>query len=130
MKKISRNTTLLIASNALNNLLSFILLFVMARTLGDVIYGKYTFALSLAVIFATVADFGLNTYLIREIYMQRAIYNSINLIIWRKLELSFWSSKHYAKFAFISQIKNIVLKILKIRLTLFGKKSRRTDSKF
>ena len=84
MKKISRNTTLLIASNALNNLLSFILLFVMARTLGDVVFGKYTFALSLAVIFATVADFGLNTYLIREISRKKKqaaeyIGNALNI---------------------------------------------------
>ena len=48
-------------------IISLVLSIFIARTLGDVVFGKYSFALAFTAIFAVFSDLGYNTLLIREV---------------------------------------------------------------
>lgn len=67
VRRIAKNTLALTISDIINKVLSFILVIQIARYLGDVGFGKYSFAFAFANLFIIFADFGLNTILIREI---------------------------------------------------------------
>lgn len=58
---------MLTASDIANRVLSFIFVIQIARYLGDIGFGKYSFAFAFVNLFIIFADFGLNTILIREI---------------------------------------------------------------
>jgi len=54
--------------------LSLVLTIFIARSLCDVIFGKYSFALAFTAIFAVFSDWGYNTLLIREVAREKFIY--------------------------------------------------------
>ena len=56
-----------------SNLLLAALLVIAARSLGDVDYGRFAFALSLAMIFETIINFGLNQVTTREVARDRLV---------------------------------------------------------
>jgi len=66
-KTIVKNAGVLLVSEVLTNVLSFVLIFAIARQLGDVGLGKYSFALSFATIFIVFSELGTLTFLIKEI---------------------------------------------------------------
>ena len=67
IKTIAKNTGVLAISNVITSILGFFLLIYLARYLGEVGFGKYSFALAFTGLFAIVASFGMNNYIIREL---------------------------------------------------------------
>ena len=67
VQRIAKNTAALFAAQAVVAILSLVLSIFIARSLGDVIFGKYSFALAFAAIFAVFSDLGYGTLLIREV---------------------------------------------------------------
>ena len=67
VQRIAKNTAALFAAQVVVAILSLILSIFIARNLGAVFFGKYSFALAFTAIFAVVSDLGYNTLLIREV---------------------------------------------------------------
>ena len=67
IQRIAKNTAALFAAQFVVAILSLALSIFIARSLGDVIFGKYSFALAFTAIFAVFSDLGYNTLLIREV---------------------------------------------------------------
>jgi O-antigen/teichoic acid export membrane protein len=67
IQTIAKNTGVLAISNIITSILGFFLLIYIARYLGEVGFGKYSFALAFTGLFAIIANFGMNNYIIREI---------------------------------------------------------------
>ena len=67
IQRIAKNTAALFAAQFVTAILSLVLTIFIARSLGDVIFGKYSFALAFTAIFAVFSDLGYNTLLIREV---------------------------------------------------------------
>lgn len=65
--RIAKNTASLMVADTISKGLLFLLVILIARNLGDVAFGKYSFAFAFTSIFAIFADFGLSTLTIREI---------------------------------------------------------------
>jgi O-antigen/teichoic acid export membrane protein len=68
MKKLNlaKNTILYTSALTLQKVMSFVYFIVVARAIGVVNTGKYSFALSFTTIFAMLLDFGLSQVIIRE----------------------------------------------------------------
>jgi O-antigen/teichoic acid export membrane protein len=90
VKTIAKNTGVLAISQAITSILGFFLLIYIARYLGEVGFGKYSFAMSFTALFTIFANLGLNTYIIREIARNKNLTSeyltNVSLI---KLLLSF-----------------------------------------
>ena len=67
LKIILKNTGWQLFANILNKLFSLILLVYLARGLGEIEFGKYSFANSFIQIFIVMADLGLSLLTIREV---------------------------------------------------------------
>jgi O-antigen/teichoic acid export membrane protein len=67
VQRIAKNTAALFAAKFVGAILSLVLSIYIARKLGDVTFGKYSFALGFTAIFAVLSDLGYNTLLIREV---------------------------------------------------------------
>ncbi|MFW5708915.1 MAG: flippase [Chloroflexota bacterium] len=63
---VARNVASLLASNLGVTFVGFVISWLMARYLGDELYGKYVFALSVAMLMLSVADLGLQKVATRE----------------------------------------------------------------
>lgn len=68
---IRANAALLIIGELVTKVLYFVAFIVLTRTLGPEQFGVYSFALSFALLFSLLADFGLNTLVIREVSRTR-----------------------------------------------------------
>ncbi|MEA1957383.1 MAG: flippase [Euryarchaeota archaeon] len=66
-QRIAKNTSALFAAQFIVSILGLVLSIFIARSLGDVIFGKYSFALAFTALFAVFSDLGYNTLLIREV---------------------------------------------------------------
>ena len=69
---IARNSIIVLISKLLVKLISFAFIILIARTLGDVGFGRYALIWSYVATFATLSDFGLGTYIIRELARDQA----------------------------------------------------------
>jgi O-antigen/teichoic acid export membrane protein len=71
---VFKNTFWLFAAEVFETGIGFLIVVWLARHFGPVIYGQWSFAFSFVAIFGTIADFGLNIILIREIarYKEKA----------------------------------------------------------
>jgi len=67
IQRIAKNTAALFAAQFVVAILGLVLSIFIARSLGDVIFCKYSFALAFTAIFAVFSDLGYNTLLIREV---------------------------------------------------------------
>ena len=70
-RRIAKNTASLMVADTVSKGLLFLLIILIARNLGDVIFGKYSFAFAFTSLFAVFADFGLSTLTIREVARNR-----------------------------------------------------------
>jgi O-antigen/teichoic acid export membrane protein len=66
-QRIAKNTAALFAAQFVVSLLGLALSIFIARSLGDVTFGKYSFALAFTAIFVVFSDLGYNTLLIRDV---------------------------------------------------------------
>lgn len=64
---IAKNTIALILAQIVPMLFGIILVFYIARILGDVGFGKYSFAFAFTGLFAVLSNLGLNTLTVREV---------------------------------------------------------------
>ena len=67
VQRIVKNTAALFAAQFAVAILSLALSIVIARSLGDTVFGKYSFALAFTSIFAVFSELGYNTLLIRDV---------------------------------------------------------------
>jgi len=67
VQRIAKNTAVLFAAQAVTAVLGLALSILIARTLGDVEFGNYSFALALTAIFAIFLDLGFNRLIVREV---------------------------------------------------------------
>ena len=67
LKTIRRNFLSLTILHIIEKIASFLLIVIVARYLGKEIYGFYAFALAYSTFFMILSDFGINTYLTRDI---------------------------------------------------------------
>lgn len=67
VRRIAKNTLALFAAQFFIAILSLVLSIFIARNLGDVTFGKYSFALAFVAIFTVFSDLGYNTLLIRDV---------------------------------------------------------------
>jgi len=103
VQRIAKNTAALFAAQFVTIILGLVLSIYIARMLGDVIFGKYSFALAFVAIFAVFSDLGYNTILIREVSRDKSQANKyLNNVISMRILLSI------AIFALIVAIINLM----------------------
>ena len=61
IQRIAKNTAALFAAQFVNAILRLVLSLCIARSLGDVLFGKYSFAVAFTAIFAVFSDLEYNT---------------------------------------------------------------------
>jgi O-antigen/teichoic acid export membrane protein len=90
VQRIAKNTGALAFSQLITSILGFFLFIYLARYLGEVGFGKYSFALSFTTLFTIIANLGINNYIIREVARNKELTNqyltNVSVI---KLVLSF-----------------------------------------
>ena len=67
VKTIAKNTGVLILAEVILRVLSLIFIIYVARFLGDVGFGKYSFAFAFTNLFVIISYFGLNMVTVREV---------------------------------------------------------------
>ncbi len=67
IKKIAKNSAVMIIVESINKVLSLFLTIVLARYLGDYVFGEYSFVLTVVMLFNVLAVFGLDILAVREI---------------------------------------------------------------
>jgi O-antigen/teichoic acid export membrane protein len=76
-KLLIKNTAILTTGEVLSRILSFFLIIIIARHLGDEGLGKYSFAFAFVVIFSLLSDFGISTFMTREIAKNKGLAQKI-----------------------------------------------------
>ena len=89
-KTIAKNTSVLALSHVITSILGFFLLIYIARYLGEVGFGKYSFAVSFTALFSIFANLGMNNYIIRELARNKNLKiakpkPTINFSLWKTL---------------------------------------------
>ena len=75
VRRIAKNTSSLFIAQFFVSILSLILSIYIARSLGDTIFGKYSFAIVFVSIFTIFSDLGYNTLLIRDVARNKSRAN-------------------------------------------------------
>jgi len=73
VKRIVKNTGVLILSDVIGKVLMLILIIYAARYLGDVNFGKYSFALAFTSIFIVLSNLGLRNLTVREVAREKEL---------------------------------------------------------
>lgn len=73
VRRIARNTTVLLVAQVISYLLGFFYMMYSARYLGPANYGIITFAIAFTGIFSILADFGLQQITIRDVSRDKAL---------------------------------------------------------
>ena len=71
-KRAIRNTAIQVGAQAVTWTLSWVLLVVLPRYLGDAGFGKLFFAISYGTIFSAFINLGVNTYVVREVAVMKS----------------------------------------------------------
>jgi len=67
VKRLAKNTFFLLISRLITSIVGFVLLIYITRYLGEVDFGKYSFAMSFTALFEIFADIGISQLIIREL---------------------------------------------------------------
>ncbi|HEY3423043.1 MAG TPA: flippase [Methanocellaceae archaeon] len=67
VQNVTKNSVYLMIANISNKLILFVLFILMMRYLGDMFYGKYSFAVTFVGLFAVLIDLGMGSLIIREV---------------------------------------------------------------
>ncbi|MFZ3166128.1 MAG: flippase [Candidatus Methanoperedens sp.] len=73
VQRIVKNTAFLTIAEVVTKGLSFVLIIIIARYLGDVGFGKYSFALAFTTLFSIFSDMGFSTLTIREVARDKSL---------------------------------------------------------
>jgi O-antigen/teichoic acid export membrane protein len=87
VQRVAKNTFALFIAQIISAILSILLGIFIARNLGDVALGKYSFAYTFVIFFSIFLDLGYNTLLIREVAREKAKANKYvsNLLSFRAI---------------------------------------------
>ena len=89
-RRIYENTVYLGIAEAVSRVLQFVVMLYAARILSQEHFGKFSFALSLSLIAIVLADFGINTLLVREISRNKSLASKyFTNAFFTKIALSF-----------------------------------------
>lgn len=98
-KTAFKNVSYLFAAQIITSLLTPLLLIFIARKLGGEIFGKYSFIISLALIFLIISEFGIKSVAIRDVAREPShVSKYLGNIISLKLVFSFLSCLIYILF--------------------------------
>ena len=75
VRRIVKNTSALFIAQIVSSSVSLIFGVVIARFLGDTVFGKFAFALAFTEIFSIFASLGYNTLLVREVSRDKTLVN-------------------------------------------------------
>ena len=75
IQRIAKNTGVLGISQVITSILGFFVLIYIARYLGEVGFGKYSFAISFTALFIIFADLGISNLIIRELARNKELTN-------------------------------------------------------
>ena len=75
IQRIAKNTGVLGISQVITSILGFVVLIYIARYLGEVGFGKYSFAISFTALFIIFADLGISNLIIRELARNKELTN-------------------------------------------------------
>jgi O-antigen/teichoic acid export membrane protein len=75
VQRIAKNIGVLGISQVVTSILGFVLLIYIARYLGEVGFGRYSFALSFTALFIIFADLGISNLIIRELARNKELTN-------------------------------------------------------
>lgn len=75
VQRIAKNAGVLGISQVITSILGFVLLIYIARYLGEVGFGKYSFAVSFTALFIIFADLGISNLIIRELARNKELTN-------------------------------------------------------
>ncbi|MCJ7570974.1 MAG: flippase [Candidatus Thermoplasmatota archaeon] len=86
-QRVAKNTFALFIAQIISSILSILLGIFIARNLGDIALGKYSFAYTFVVFFSIFLDLGYNTLLIREVARDKSKANKYvsNLLSFRAI---------------------------------------------
>lgn len=73
VQRIAKNTAVLYAAHIVTALLTLLLVVFIARELGDITFGKYSFALAFTAIFAVFLDLGFLTLIVRDVARDKSL---------------------------------------------------------
>ncbi len=73
VQRIAKNAAVLYAAHIVSTLLTLVLLISIARLLGDVTFGKYSFAVAFTAIFAVFLDLGFDTLIVRDVARDKSL---------------------------------------------------------
>lgn len=73
IRKVAKNTGIIIAGEIINKIISLLIIIYLARYLGAIGYGKYSFVFAFISFFAIITDFGLNTIIARDTARDKGI---------------------------------------------------------
>lgn len=89
VRRIAKNTSALFFAQIVSSAVSLIFGVVIARVLGDTVFGKFAFALAFTEIFSIFSSLGYNTLLIREVSRDRTqVGKYVNNIFYFRLIFS------------------------------------------
>lgn len=75
IQRIAKNAGVLGISQVITSILGFVVLIYIARYLGEVGFGKYSFAVSFTALFIIFADLGISNLIIRELARNKELTN-------------------------------------------------------
>ena len=110
VRTIAKNTSLLALSNIISAVLVFFLMVYIARYLGEIEFGKYSFAISFTGLFAILVDLGMYNYTIREIARNKELVNKfLSNVLFIKIILSILTFSSICKInVFPSSVKPVI----------------------
>jgi len=76
IKRIAKNTTVLFVATIVASILGILLSVYIARKVGDINFGKYSFALAFTAFFAIFLDLGYSTLFIRNVARNKSLANN------------------------------------------------------
>lgn len=89
-RRIVKNTSALFLAQIVSSVVSLVFGVVIARVLGDTVFGKFAFALAFTEIFSIFSSLGYNTLLIREVSRDKSqVGKYVNNIFYFRLIFSF-----------------------------------------
>jgi len=89
VRRIVKNTSALFLAQIVSSSVSLIFGVVIARVLGDTVFGKFAFALAFTEIFSIFSSLGYNTLLIREVSRDKTLVNKyVNNIFYFRVVFS------------------------------------------
>lgn len=87
-KKLIINASWLLAGQSLHKLISYMIILLISRTLGDVGLGQYSFVISFTGFVSYLSDFGINYYIMRELARDKSKKSLVSYALGFKLVLA------------------------------------------